>query len=117
MTPNWETERTRQGLRRTGLSENDNRESKVAKPERFSGKKGNEVYRWLAQLRLVFRGKPRTYSSDSDKVAYALSYMSRAAQNWAMPLLQALDEGHEHELLEDYDAFRESVIGLYGDLD
>jgi Retrotransposon gag protein len=93
------------------------RESKVADPERFSGKKGNEVYRWFAQLRLVFRGKPRTYHSDADKVAFALSYMAGAAQNWAMPLLQALDEGREHELLEDYAAFREAVIGVYGDLD
>lgn len=93
------------------------RESKVADPERFSGKKGNEVYRWFAQLRLVFRGKPRTYSSDADKVAYALSYMTGAAQNWAMPLLQALDENREHALLVDYSAFREAVIAVYGDLD
>ena len=84
-------------------------ESKVAEPERFSEKKGNEVYRWFVQLRLVFRGKPRTYSSD--KVAYALSYMSGAALNWAMLLLQALDEGHGHDLLENYNALRESVIG------
>lgn len=79
--------------------------SKVAEPDKFSGKKGNEVYRWLAQLRLVFRGKPRTYNCDADKVAYALSYMTGSAQNWAMPLLQALDEGRDHVLLEDYDAF------------
>ena len=36
-------------------------ESKVVSPEKFSGKKGNEVYPWFAQLRLVFRGKPRMY--------------------------------------------------------
>ena len=27
-----------------------NKESKVAPPEKFSGKKGGEVYRWFAQL-------------------------------------------------------------------
>ena len=43
--------------------------------------------------------------------------MSEAAQNWAMPLLQALDEMRMHNLLKNYDAFRESVIGVYGDLD
>ena len=37
------------------------KESKVAPPEKFSGKKGGEVYRWFAQLRLVFRGKPQSY--------------------------------------------------------
>lgn len=89
----------------------------MADPEKFSGKKGNEIYRWFAQLRLVFRGKPRTYNSDADKVAYALSYMTGAAQNWAMPLLQALDEEREHELLTNYSAFRESIISVYGDLD
>jgi len=94
-----------------------NTESKVAPPDKFSGKKGNEVYRWFAQLRLVFRGKPRTYQSDANKVAFALSYMIGSAQNWAMPILQALDEGRKHDLLEDYSAFREAVICIYGDLD
>ena len=50
-------------------------------------------------------------------MAYALFYMTRAAQNWTMPLLQALDEEREHELLVDYNAFRDSVIAVYGDLD
>lgn len=75
------------------------------------------MYRSFAQLRLVFWGKPRTYRQDEDKVAYALSYMSGAAQNLAMLLLQALDEGRRHELLLDYDAFREAVIAVYGDID
>ena len=91
--------------------------SKVAQSEKFSGKSGNELYCWFAQLRLVFRGKPQSYHSDADKVAFALSYVAGAAQNWAMPLLQALDEGQEHELLQNYDAFRKAVIGVYGDLD
>ena len=43
--------------------------------------------------------------------------MTGAAQNWAMPLLQALDEEREHELLVDYNAFRDLVIAVYGDLD
>lgn len=29
-----------------------------------------------------------------------------------MSLLQALDEGRTHELLTDYEAFREAVIGV-----
>lgn len=93
------------------------RESKVAKPEKFSGKKGGEVYKWFAQLRLVFRGNPRGYRSEEDKIACALSYMTGAAQSWAMPILQALDEGRPHELLSNYDAFREAVISVYGDMD
>ena len=93
------------------------KESKVAELDKFTGKRGGEVYRWFAQLRLVFRGKPRSYQSDEDKIAYALSYMSGAAQNWAMPLLQALDEGRSHELLLNYDAFRAAIIGVYGDID
>ena len=80
-------------------------------------KKGNKLYRWFAQLRLVFWGKPHSYGSDLDKVAYALSYMTRTAQNWAMPFLHALDKGRAHELLIDYKAFREAIIGVYGVLD
>jgi hypothetical protein len=63
------------------------KELKVAKPDKFTGKKGREVYKWFAQLRLVFRGNPGAYNSDKDKVAYALSYLMGAAQNWAMPIL------------------------------
>ena len=59
----------------------ESRELKVAAPKKFSGKKGGEVYKWFAQLRLVFRGKPRIYCCNDDKVAYALSYMTSAAQN------------------------------------
>lgn len=95
----------------------EGRDSKVATPDKFAGKKGGEVYKWFAQLRLVFRGKPRAYRCDEDKVAYALSYMSGTAQNWAMPILQALDEGRPHDLLVDYNAFREAVIAVYGDID
>ena len=34
-----------------------------------------------------------------------------------MPILQALDEGRPHNLLADYNAFREAVIAVYGDID
>ena len=54
---------------------------------------------------------------DEDKVAFALSYMTGVAQNWAMPILQALDEGCHHELLTNYDAFIDAVIAIYGELD
>lgn len=93
------------------------RESRVAKPEKFASKKGGEVYKWFAQLRLVFHGNPRAYRCDEDKIAFALSYMARAVQNWAMPILQALDEGRPHGLLTNYDVFREAVIAVYGDMD
>lgn len=111
---------TEMGNRRLAEGEGygyDHRESKVATPEKFSGKKGGEVYKWFAQLRLVFRGKPRSYAADEDKIAYALSYMTGAAQNWAMPILQALDDGRPHKLLSNYDEFREAVIAVYGDID
>lgn len=98
----------------TGL---DDKDSKVAAPDKFNGRRGGEVYKWFAQLRLVFRGKPRAYRSEEDKVAYALSYMAGAAQNWAMPILQALDEGRPHELLINYDSFRDAVIAVFGEID
>ena len=34
-----------------------------------------------------------------------------------MPILQALDERRHHELLINYDAFRDAVIAVYGELD
>ena len=38
--------------------EDVDKESKVAQPEKFLGKRGNEVYHWFTQLRLMFHGKP-----------------------------------------------------------
>lgn len=43
--------------------------------------------------------------------------MTGAAHNWAIAILQALDEGRHHELLTNYDTFREAVIAVYGELD
>ena len=77
----------------------------MAAPKKNSGKKGGEVYKWFTQIRLVFQGKPRTYHSDEDKIAYALSNMTGATQNWAIRVLQALDKGHHNDLLISYNAF------------
>lgn len=116
-SPSTTTHNIEPGQQRQEKDDWMDRESKVAAPDKFVGKKGGEVYRWFAQIRLVFRSKPQMYKHDEDKISYALSYMSGAAQNWAMPLLQALDEGRQHKLLTNYDAFREAVISVYGDLD
>ena len=53
------------------------RESKFADPEKFAGKQGGEEYRWFAQLRLVFIGKPHTYRHDAKKIVYALFLYER----------------------------------------
>ena len=119
-SPSVATQTIDLGYERAKSSESmgvDNKESKVAPLEKFSGKKRGEVYRWFPQLRLVFCGKPQSYRLDEDKVAFALSYMTGAAQNWAMPILQALDEGRHYELLTNYDAFRDAVIAVHGELD
>lgn len=65
----------------------------------------------------MFRSNPRAYRCKEDKITFALSYMIGAAQNWAMPILQSLDKGWSHELLDDYDIFREAVIAVYDDID
>lgn len=43
--------------------------------------------------------------------------MAGAAQNWAMPISHSLDEGQPHELLVNYDNFRDAVIAVFGDMD
>lgn len=73
-------DRDSRAMERYNMLEDGVKESKVAAPEKFSGKKGNEVYRWFAQPRLVFHAKPRTYHSDGDKIAYAFSYMRGSPQ-------------------------------------
>ena len=108
---------TSHGLDQYRGDEAGSKELRIAKPEKFSGKKGGEVYKWFAQLRLVFRGNPQIYQSDDNKIAYALSYLTGAAQNWAMPLLQAVDEGRHHDLLVNYNKFREAMVAVYGEMD
>ena len=89
----------------------------MAALEKFSRRKGGEIYKCFAQFRLVFQGKPQAYRIDEYKIAYALSYLTGATQNWAMPILQALVEGCHHDLLMNYDSFRKVMIAVYGDLD
>jgi len=64
----------------------------------------------------VFRGKSQAYCLKEDKVAYALFYMTGVAPNWAMPILQVLDEGCHYNSLISYDGFREVVIGVFIDI-
>ena len=55
------------------------KELKVAKLDKFIGKKGGEVYKWFAQLRLVFRGNPGTYNSDEDKGSVCSLLLNRGS--------------------------------------
>ena len=66
---------------------------------------------------MVFQGNPQAYRIDEDKIAYALSYLTDAAQNWAMLVMQAVDEGRYHDLLMSYDSFQEAMIAVYEALD
>ena len=81
------------------------KESEVAKPNNSPERKEMRCIVGLLNSNSFFEVSHELTNLMQDKVAYALSYMTRVAQNWAMPLLQALDEEREHELLVDYNAF------------
>ena len=67
------------GMGSHGVLEDAIKESKVEQPEMFLGKRSNKVYRWFAQLWLVFCGKSQSYHSNADKVAFSLLYMAGVA--------------------------------------
>nr|CBN80957.1 Gag-protease [Dicentrarchus labrax] len=61
------------------------REPHVPTPERYAGDLGS-CGRFLLQCSLVFQQQPLTYNSDSARVAFVISLLSRKAAQWATAL-------------------------------
>jgi Retrotransposon gag protein len=87
------------------------RKVKVAPPEYFSGnRKGSRSF--LLQLKNIFRAQPDIFASDTDKVAYAISFLRDVAFSWVAPFIES-----DTEILHSFRLFEEKFLLTFGDTD
>ena len=76
--------------------------TKVCEPDVFNGSDTRKLQPFLVQCTLNFRNRPDTFTSNSDKVTFALSYLKGTALDWFEPLLTS---GKSPPWLNDYSNF------------
>ena len=76
--------------------------TKVQEPDVFDGSDTRKLQPVLVQCTLNFRNCPDTFSTDSAKVTFALSYLKGTALNWFEP---SLTSGLNMAWLDNYSDF------------
>lgn len=91
------------------------KEPKVAVPEAFGGKREN-CKLFLSHLQLYFGAFPTTYSNDRDKIRFALSYLTDAAQKYFLPFADRLDLPQEQrpEAIKTFESFSNALTATFG---
>ena len=76
--------------------------TKVHEPDVFNGSDTRKLQPFLVQCTLNFRNRPDAFTSNSDKVTFALSYLKDTALDWFEPLLTS---GESPPWLDNYSNF------------
>ena len=63
-------------------------------PDIFNGSDPHKLNHFLFQCRLFFRANPLQFSTDEEKINFALTYLSGVAQDWFEVALQQEDLGY-----------------------
>lgn len=87
------------------------REPKVASPAFFSGNR-KDSRNFLLQLKNVFLVQPARFTSEVNKVSYAISYLRDVAFDWVSPYLES-----NAALLRDFNEFEKAFTVAFGDID
>jgi hypothetical protein len=87
------------------------REPKVASPAFFSGNR-KDSRNFLLQLKNVFLVQPARFTSEVNKVSYAISYLRDTAFDWVSPYLES-----NAPLLKDFSEFEKAFTVSFGDID
>jgi len=94
------------------LSENLNRgsapkphQSKARIPDIFDGSNPHKLNHFLFQCRLFFHANPSQFSTDEEKINFALTYLSSIAQDWFEVALQQEDLGYTQPWLSTWHLF------------
>ena len=89
-------------------------QTKVQEPDPFSGSDSCKLQPFLIQCNLNFRDHPDTFSSDSVKVTYILSYLKGTTLDWFEPTL-SLDINPTW--IDDYPEFVSKLKNNFGSHD
>jgi len=89
------------------LSENLNRgsapkphQSKAHIPDTFDGSDPHKLNHFLFQYRLFFRANPLQFSTDEEKINFAMTYLSGVVQDWFKVALQQEDLSYAQPWLQ-----------------
>jgi hypothetical protein len=92
-------------------TEIQSREPRLNDPEVFSGNRKKSKY-FILQCRNIFLSQPTTYSNDSAKVSFIISFLRGPAFEWISPYLESNDA-----CLADLDSFLELFHASFSDID
>jgi len=92
------------------------KEPKVATPTPFTGKV-SEAREFLIKCELVFKVQPRSYSSDSAKITFVVTYLKDAAFHWIRPALDLKDDETPPNWSQDWILFKKKFLQDFGDAD
>jgi len=106
------------------ISENLNRgsapkphQSKAHIPDTFDGSDLHKLNHFLFQCRLFFHANPSQFSTDEEKINFAMTYLSGVAQDWFEVALQQEDLGYAQPWLFTWHLFMEELRVHFGLLD
>ena len=85
--------------------------TKVREPDVFDGSNTHKLQPFLVQCTLNFCNRPDTFTSDSDKVTFALSYLKGTTLDWFELLLTS---GKSPPWLNDYSDFIGELKNNFG---
>ena len=85
--------------------------TKVHEPDVFDGSDTCKLQPFLVQCTLNFCNRPDAFTSDSDKVTFALSYLKGTTLDWFKP---SLTSGKSPPWLDDYSDFVGELKNNFG---
>ncbi|KAF5345218.1 hypothetical protein D9756_011551 [Leucocoprinus leucothites] len=88
--------------------------NKARLPDTFSGTDPDKLNTFLIQCRLYFRANPTQFQEDSQKVNFAMTYLTGVALDWFEVALTQEEQGVFHDWITDWDAFTRELRTHFG---
>jgi len=89
-------------------------QSKACIPDIFDGSDPHKLNHFLFQCRLFFCANPSQFSTDEEKINFALTYLSGVAQDWFEVALQQEDLGYTQPWLSTWHLFVDELRVHFG---
>jgi len=90
---------------------------KVCIPDIFNGSNPYKLNHFLFQCRLFFYANPLQFSTNEEKIKFAMTYLSSVAQDWFKVTLQQEDLGYTQSWLSTWHLFVDKLQVHFGLLD
>ena len=101
----------------TPVPNTNSRGTKACISDTFSGTKPNKLNNFLFQYRLYFRANPAQFDTDIVKVNFAMTYLTKVAQDWFEVSLNQEDQDILQDWLSDWNLFVDELRRHFGLLD